>query len=530
MSSFDLFSWHDWDLISKLTSLNKISVRFLQTTDLSSLDDIMERLQRAVPSMKQMDVNFPECKGSEESCVDFLVQAKTFIKRHRKMNIQFDICFIGLTIKTHWRLDSKTGLSLPLAEYPTNSNELDEMEQWCSIAGLTTLDTYAERNHSLTMVPFTRATNSTVSTVILNNFSPEYEIVLGGFSSLKKLEIRYSILNKFPNLPESLRELTIEFVNTLMVDDRDLGIILPTQLYSLKFHGNMCCLTLPKILNVDELLGLKSVLVEICPFELNDKYDEDVFFNAEELVTREILRASNTCTIGQLQKFNSQLPSDLQTLKIQIEGYILDNLDDYSTCCPDKLSFEHFTNLHCLELNCFNSGDSFNVSVFPSADRLQFTSFPVLNGYFVQGIKSLEVNLQTYGESLPHLSHSISKLTSLTCLSINIDQHAAADLRKFTFPQQLCSFIIVLHGIPELPVSHTCGRVILDVYPIQLNHFNVALRYGKCFEIIVDDCKGETITSMAKKISVSDSEANWLQYSHFDYDEESFGIESLYVS
>ncbi|GME71600.1 unnamed protein product [Ambrosiozyma monospora] len=71
--------------------------------------------------------------------------------------------------------------------------------------------------------------------------------------------------------------------------------------------------------------------------------------------------------------------------------------------------------------------------------------------------------------------------------------------------------------------------MILDTLPIHLNCFQLALDEVQ-LDFVVDDCKGESISSIAKRVLVSESEVSWIQYSHFDPDEESFGFESLYVS
>ncbi|GME72735.1 unnamed protein product [Ambrosiozyma monospora] len=489
----------------------------------------MGHLQVAAPSVKLLCLN---CTEYGKSCFDFLNQANTFIKKHKNLTIQFDICFFDFPIRTRWRLDSKTQFFLPLnTAYPTNTKEVDKIEQWCSVFGITSIIARASSTPFFTnteTVPFTRAVSSTVSTLTLDDFSTDYEIVLNGFTSLKKLTILYSTLKKFPVLPAFLKELTILFVNVLSISDIDSGIILPTQLCSLTWNGNICCFSLPKILNINKLLDLKSVSVRINPFAFSDSCDKELY-SMRDFVTNDFLRIANTCTIDQLQRFFSQLPSGLKILKINIDGHIGSNSDNYSACSPNELSFNHFTDLKYLELKCLNNENSLNVTVFPCVEQLKFTSPPVLGGYFSQGIRSLDVNLQTYRESLSHfLSHFIPQLTSLVFLSICIDLKTSADLRNAAIPSQLCSFIIKFDSmIDPVPIDASFGCIILDTLPIQLNYFYLVFS-GNVYDIIVDDCKGETISSMSKKISVSNGTANWIQYSHFDSDEESFGIESLY--
>ncbi|GMG40629.1 unnamed protein product [Ambrosiozyma monospora] len=518
-------------------------------SDLSVLEGMMEHLQLGVPSLKHLYLNWRVTEQSAKLCDDFLVQANTFIRKHKKLYIKFDIYFPCLPIPTHWRFDSKTQLSLPFhTEHPINTKKVNIISQDCSVSGITSLTARPKFRPFLSNTPkiyFTRAINSTVSTLLLQKFSTEYEIVLDGFLSLKKLEIARSVLKKFPSLPESLRELTIEYVSDLTMSDMDHGIILPTRLCSLIWHGNLSCFTLPKILNIDKLLSLKDVSIRISPLEVSDEFDGSLYdfplevsdefdgaiYDLKHHVTKDCLRLSNTCTIDQLQQFVSQLPPDLEILKINIHGYIRPCLNNYSACL-DKVSFKHFTKLDCLELKCFNNSNPFNVSAFPGVESLNFLSPPVLSGSFAQGIKSLEVDLEAYGESVSHfLSHFISKLTSLVCLSIVCSGHRVADIRSL--PNQLCSFSITTWsfgtlGLKTTNVDRLC--VILDAFPVQLNYLQLFLA-ERALDIIVDDCKGESISSMAERIDVRDRvNANWIQYSHFDCDEESFGIESLYGS
>ncbi|GME85790.1 unnamed protein product [Ambrosiozyma monospora] len=277
LRDFELPALLDPNLLYKLTSLTKVTVGLYKTGALSNVERIMEHLQLAAPSVKHLYLKFRTGQDSEESCVDLLVQANTFIRKHKNLHIQFDICFYRLPIGTKWRLDSKTPLSLPLhTAYPTNTKEADRIEQWCSVSGITALHLFSNSMPLLTdteMITFTRTLSSTVSTMVLRNFSAEYEIVLDGFRSLKGLEISDSVLNKFPSLPESLRKLSIKYVNDLTMSDVDHGITLPTGLCSLEWHGNLGCFTLPKILNIDKLLDLKNVSVVIDPFQSNNLYD-----------------------------------------------------------------------------------------------------------------------------------------------------------------------------------------------------------------------------------------------------------------
>ncbi|GMG53892.1 unnamed protein product [Ambrosiozyma monospora] len=411
---------------------------------------MMEHLQLGVPSLKHLYLNWRVTEESAKLCDDFLVQANTFIREHKKLYIKFDIYFPCLTIPTHWRFDSKTQLSLPFhTEHPMNTKEVDIISQDCSVSGITSLVARPKSRPFLPntqLIHLTRAINSTVSTLVLEKFSTKYEIVLNGFLSLKKLEIRNSMLRKFPSFPESLRQLTIKYANEFTMSDMNHGIILPTRLCSLIWHGNVSSFTLPKILNIDKLLYLKYVSIEISPLEANDNFSlfnksNGVLDDFGDYAPMNCLPISNTRTIDQLQQFVSQLPSDLEILMIDINGYIWPN--NYSACL-DKVSFKHFTKLDDLELRCLNNSNPFNVSAFPGVESLNFLSPPVLSGSFAQGIRSLEVDLEAYGKSVSHfLCHFISKLTSLVCLSIVIDEKTSADIRSL--PNQLCSFRISVH-------------------------------------------------------------------------------------
>ncbi|GMG38063.1 unnamed protein product [Ambrosiozyma monospora] len=317
------------DTLNKFTSLTKFSVDLVDMSKLSRLEGIMDRLQLAIPSMKHLYLECRDYEAAGQLVVDSLVQANTFIRKHKNLNIEFDIQFACFRdIRTYWRFDSKTQLSLSLpTECPIDINlEVDKLGQWCSISGIVGLSLSLYLLGAIPFVtntetiPLIRAISSTVKTICLSKLSVEYEIVLDGFRTLKHLVIADSILNKFPSLPESLRELKIQYVNDLAMSDMDHGIILPTRLRSLEWHGNLSCFTLPKILNIDKLLYLKDVSVDINPFRYIDICDEEGY-DLEDYVTRNFLRLTNTCTVDQLQKFVSQLPSELEILEINIYGF-----------------------------------------------------------------------------------------------------------------------------------------------------------------------------------------------------------------
>ncbi|GME70422.1 unnamed protein product [Ambrosiozyma monospora] len=280
--------------------------------------------------------------------------------------------------------------------------------------------------------------------------------------------------------------------------EMEQGIILPIRLCSLSW---LLSYSLPKIVNIDELHDLKSVWVQINPFELTNNSSRD----------------SNTLSkFDELQQFVSQLPSDLKIFKINWGGYV--PVISQSPC--GKKKFKTTT-------TSTTTTTTFNVSVFlPEVELVKFTSPSVLSGCFAEEIRSLDVDLREYKESLSHfLSHFISRLTSLVYLSILLKPHSSADFRKITFPHQLFSLIIEFRqphvcyiddGLVENGYKPEC--VILDTFLIQLNYFD--LRFERLKDIIVDGCKGETISSMAEKITVSCGEANWIQSFNFDFDDE----------
>ncbi|GME71602.1 unnamed protein product [Ambrosiozyma monospora] len=352
-----------------------------------SVDKDMDYLQVEVPSLKQLHLEYSDDMEDHKGLfADYLIQANNFIIKHKNFDVQIDISFIGIElIGSNWRLNSKTQFNLPIETvYPRNTKDIASLKQRVWASGIKDLDLNASSASFLQnteVISFIKMHNSTVSTMEIESFSTDYMLVLDGFFSLRILVIRDCIFKKFPSLSESLKELIISYVNDLTMSDMDHGITLPTQLRSLYWYGNISCFTLPKIPNIDKLLDLKNVGISLRPFEFTDKCDDDAFNNTDS-IARDFLRISNTCTIDQLQQFVSQLPSDLEILKIGIGGYIRNNLDDYSACCPDKLSFDHFANLGFLQLSCLNNKYLFNVSAFPSVEHLKFTSAPVLNGCF----------------------------------------------------------------------------------------------------------------------------------------------------
>ncbi|GME70193.1 unnamed protein product [Ambrosiozyma monospora] len=371
----------------------------------------------------------------------------------------------------------------------------------------------------------------------LEYLSTEYMLFLKGFSSLRKLEIKKSVLNEFPNLPEYLRHLKISLISDLSKLDSDHGILLPSRIRSLSLHGNRRYLTLPVIRNIDELHNLNHVASRISPEEFNDECDE-LLYDMVDFVTRKFIQTFNTCTIDELQRFLSQLTSDLKSLSIFMHGYIQTELNKCSICSLDKLSLEHFTDLEHLEFYPFIDYDgapfSFDVSVFPAARYVKFTAPQTLTGCFTDGIRFLDIDLGSCDESLRHfLNHFISKLTTLVFLSISLARFQSADLRSVLLPHQLSKLEIKFchprfQRFPDVdPIKASFGSVILDYFPRQLNILKLDL-FNKV-NIVVDDRKGANIYFIAERISIASGGASWCQYSHFDCDEETFGIESLYM-
>ncbi|GME76337.1 unnamed protein product [Ambrosiozyma monospora] len=295
-------------------SANHIYLKFVNSFS------ILNDLQTASPSLKRFHLICDFYNVPEQAYAGFLDQVNSFTIKHKTLDVQLDIYFSSIEVGSHWRLNSKTQFAIPIdTVYPNNLKDIEGIKQWCSASSIESLDLrprYKPVQEKTKMVSFTEIPKSSVSTVLLNEFSAGYDVVLDEFLSLRTLEVRNSILNKFPSLLESLRKLTTEFVNDLTVSDME--------------H---------EILNSDKLLDLKGVLVQLKPFKFNDTCDEQVFFDGDS-TTNEFLRILNTCTIDQLQQFVSQLPSDLETLKIIIDGYIRLNLDNYSLCSPDKISFQ----------------------------------------------------------------------------------------------------------------------------------------------------------------------------------------------
>ncbi|GMG41813.1 unnamed protein product [Ambrosiozyma monospora] len=82
-------------MLNKFTSLTKFSIWVFDMSEFSNLEEIMERLQLAVPSMKQLYLDCSDYRVTGQLVVDSLVEANTFIRKHKNLNIQFHIQFIS---------------------------------------------------------------------------------------------------------------------------------------------------------------------------------------------------------------------------------------------------------------------------------------------------------------------------------------------------------------------------------------------------------------------------------------------------
>ncbi|GME76831.1 unnamed protein product [Ambrosiozyma monospora] len=302
------------------------------------------------------------------------------------------------------------------------------------------------------------------------NFLPSTsELIFHNLSSLKHLTLFGGTINAdtIARFPETLEELSFDFVESPGTEFTD-GIRMPVHLRSLWLHINPEHTGLPAIVNVDQLVYLENVMCQPKCIHLN-----------------------------QLQNFISQLPSDLNSLDINNEGYLRGDLDGYDLCCPDKLSLDHFTNLTRLNFDCLNNSKSFNVSIFPeSLETLDFTSSKLLTGFFPSKLDRLIINLFSYGESLEVFLSSITNLTNLTILKIEkAGYQREFDFGGVEFPAQLNTIHLDL-GFPDednVPTNMWQPFFVFGRFPLALTYFH--LRVFSC-TIIVDGSTGETVDLM----------------------------------
>ncbi|GME83898.1 unnamed protein product [Ambrosiozyma monospora] len=193
-------------------------------------------------------------------------------------------------------------------------------------------------------------------------------------------------------------------------------------------------------------------------------------------------------------------------------------MDSYDTCCPDKLSFDHFKNLNTLEFDCLNQSGSFNLSILPNTlEALNFTtsnSF-VLGGNFPSRLRTLNMNLlSSYAESLSNVFKKVSNLTRLDTLRIQIPHYLSVDFRDIDFPVHLCLLELWFRGTDvddSNPNQVGATYLVFDSFPSSSGSFILA--QFQHTTIVIDDSKGESIDSMRRKLSLLEkSDSSWIQY------------------
>ncbi|GMG18953.1 unnamed protein product [Ambrosiozyma monospora] len=392
-----------------------------------------------------------------------------------------------------------------------------------------------------TSIPTLIVSNPNIARISLSGLPLEFKFNYPNqISKLRQLTLTACILSplNFASIPETLHELSIYecMVKPSKYDcDTICAVKLPIKLQILKISGNRSCLTLPEIINLDQLLGLKKVSILLHPqieFQLSNPLQKR--FSEGELAT--------SFTLQQLQKSISKLsPHSLTSFSIVHRGYIFDRCQ---FCCPNGLSFEHLIKLNDLtfDCRCYCKDDSFfHLSMFPpELEHLNFTPHHNLTGQLPSHLRSLDINMKNYSNMYQPVQFIcntfIFNLQNLRILKIQTLNNNSVDLRNVQLPKHICSFELIFYPVPARNIgTRNHLYVVLDgVFPLNLELNFVCLDFGWSEHIIVvDDCLGESIQSVKKQIHVDGRKlSDWVL---FDHDYSSFVIpaclkSTLYMS
>ncbi|GME74303.1 unnamed protein product [Ambrosiozyma monospora] len=509
-------------LLSQLHRLRKLLIPLRDQGDITMLNDIIKASWFRASTKLILKVESEETSDA----VYCLSKLSDIIQRNEKLDITLDI---DLTLFSHLVIDALSQLILhpiPISnmEFYAESNDY--------IQPVTALLNKVTNTKRISLVPDDTMdisniifSNESLSTLQLIDLSSPSEFVFHDLHSLKHLDlincsISWQAMSK---LPENLEVLDFDCV---ALTGNGLDCTLPLQLRKLNIFGNPSFSALPVILNASELHDLDVVIIYLDPAIVNPYYISE----EDPVVEKNI---SNTFTITQLQDFISQLPSSLSSFEITSKGYLRVDFDSYSLCCPDKLSFSHFTNLKKLKFDFLNHTPSFDVSIFPdSLETLDFTSSKNLTGLFPSNLITLSVDLGSYDESLTYFLNTITNLTNLVTLRTRIPEYQPVDLRGVKFPPHLCSFELDLNLSYDSdmdgsdPTKEIAPYIVLDEIP--LNYFRLPQADSRHI-IVVDGSKGENIESMKRQIHGLSSECGWVQYSRLDDSETDPILDSLHT-
>ncbi|GME72086.1 unnamed protein product [Ambrosiozyma monospora] len=523
------------DISLVLHRFQKLKTLFIYCffVEIPDLRNLMEKIQHMPHPIERLNIQFIDEFIEEEMVAEYLVDLGDVIKENKNLSIDFYVRFQGIEISSRWRLKSTNTFDPNVnLSYPLSTKQTDKIEELCRLPELKYIALNAHSYpESLETVSNIRISRSALTSLMVIQFCPQNNITFNECTNLKRLNIFSSVVNRslISNLPESLKYLKLRLTKLEKTSNLNFDINLPSQLTTLELVGNPKYLTLPKISNAQQLTHLKKVTLEILPTLKvgDDDIDEDTYDD-----TTNSSKVENTYTLKKLQIFIDCLPSHLESFGITNSGYIRANSDNHDLCCPDQLSFEHFTNLKTLEFNCLNPSAEFNISKLPSVDYLKFKPSHTLNGTFSPNILSLNVDLELYGESFTHfISSCISQFSSLLFLVVHVLRDTSIDFREVAFPYRLCSFKLLSSPFPAPALRRSAGRlkryyghIILDGIPESVSYFGLlSSAYGGSDEhlIVIDESNDETIASMRKKVHCTSDEP-WIQYSHFDESESPF--------
>ncbi|GME83458.1 unnamed protein product [Ambrosiozyma monospora] len=326
-------------------------------------------------------------------------------------NLKFDLNFTVMQFNFSWSSPSITdqyrefllrskvptiGIGFPLYNAPSYISIFEILNQLPFLKTLN-LKSIMSPFTDYTSIPTLIVSNTNIEKISLSGLPLEFKFSYPNQSSkLRQLTLTECILSplNFASIPDTLHEISI-YDCTVKPSKYDCDNIhevrLPTKLHILKISGNRSCLTLPEIINIDQLLKLKKVSILLhsqIEFQLSNPLEKT--FSEGQL--------STSFTLQQLQEFISKLsPHSLTSLSIVNRGYIFNRRQ---FCCPDELSFDHLIKLKDLtfDCRCYCNGDSsFHLSIFPrELEHLTFTPHHNITGQFPSCLRSLDINLEKY--------------------------------------------------------------------------------------------------------------------------------------
>ncbi|GMG44486.1 unnamed protein product [Ambrosiozyma monospora] len=506
--------------LSQLDRLSTLTLKLFRGHNITILKHILQTtLNKFCHTDGNLILEFNPNPMSHQCVLDSVIQLNDILEKHRNLNILLYI---------NWGFSSNLGVLAAFNRFITEKSPSYAVEIDCrnmpladigmlnSVRGLAKLGLAQESDNDELLTTSNQISNCDITCLSLYDVKSLSELSFFNLPNLRHLDLFKCSLNShaFAKLPETLTKLYLND-SIFLQTNIEHGTHFPTGLTSLTIYGS-----LPHILNINQLIDLNEVVLSIDSSQIKMCSIEIPIFHNQRNDQVTVLQNIS----DQLHVFVSRLPNHLRTIRIEYFDWTESN-------GAVNLPLRNFTSLRDLYLNV--SEPSIDVSMIPDLEHLKLVARKLLRGNFPLSIRSLDINLTKYNESLTHFCnefiHPLQNLLKLKILAAT-QSSASVDFKKVKFPDYLYSFKL---NYIDQSLDYTTNvskyqlvllYVVLDGIPPPLNCFFLYSNV-RCV-VVIDDRKGESIESMKKMICTP--HGSWFQYSSSEKEKDS-ALESLHT-